>query len=68
MLEVTGKGKNGLKWLEMVEYQWKWLLHSGNVKIYDAPALASEMPGKCDFGIPFQNWRALLSRHQLEAT
>ena len=40
-----------------------------NVQSYAAAALASEMPGKIsDFGIPFPNWRVLLSRHQLGAT
>ena len=27
-----------------------------------------EFTGRCDFGIPFQNWHALLCRHQLGAT
>ena len=36
---------------------------------YVAAALALETPGRIsDFGIPFPNWRVLLSRHQLGAT
>ena len=50
--------KNGLAIKFYVEYQC-------HVQSYAAAA----MPGRIsDFGIPFLNWRALLSRHQLGAT
>ena len=40
-----------------------------SLQSYVAAALAWEMPGNIsDFGIPFPNLGALLSRHQLRAT
>ena len=63
-LEMDGKG---LKWLDINGNGFNILEIPGHV-FYDAAALASELPGRCDFGIPFQNWHAPLCRHQLGAT
>ena len=59
---------NGFKWLDINGNIFNILEIPEHVKMDDAAALASEIPGKCDFGIPLQNWHTLLSKHQLGAT
>ena len=76
MAEISRNGRkcigNWHKWIKLTSNGWVrkfYVEYQCNVQSYAAAALAWVMPGRIsDFGIPFQNWRALLSRHQLGAT
>ena len=76
MAEMSRNGRKCIvhwrKWIKLTSNGWARTLYveyQCHVQSYAAAALAWELPWKIsDFGIPFPNWRALMSRHQIGAT
>ena len=76
MTEMSINGRkwigNICKWIKLTSHGWArkfYIEYQCHVQSYAAAALAWERPGRIsDFGIPFPNWRALLSRRQLGST
>ena len=76
MTETSKNGRkcirNWRKWIILTSNGWArkcYVKYQCHVQSYTAAAMAWEMPRRIsDFGIPFLNRRALMSRHQLGAT